>query len=187
MRGSPSNAAARLNRWRMPSENPRVRRVAASLNPTSASASSTRRDGDAGGGGEDAQVVSSATAGVEARGFERSPDRFERLVELEEWAPEDRGGPCRGFYEAEQHAQRRGLAGTVRAEEAGDGSLGHGEAEIVNCEHFVKSLGKSGDFDGVGHVSQYLTNRARSRRPGSHSVLHLQAVCGGVYRIAATS
>ena len=85
-----------------------------------------------GGAGHRPQMVPGAAAGMEARRLEQRSDDPGRLVEFGVAALLD-GGPAsvRGD-EAQQHAQRRGLAGAVGAEEPGHRGAGDLEAEVVD-------------------------------------------------------
>ena len=58
--------------------------------------------------------------------------------------------PSVGRDQAEQHAQRGGLAGPVGAEEADDAALLHGEAHVVDGDQAPEALGQPVELDG-GH------------------------------------
>ena len=58
--------------------------------------------------------------------------------------------PGVGLLEAEEHAQRRGLAGAVGAEEAGDRAGLDGEAEVGDGPDLAEGLGESADLDPDG-------------------------------------
>ena len=53
----------------------------------------------------------------------------------------------RRVHQAEQHPQGGGLAGAVRAQEAGDPAGAHGEREIVHSPQFLVLLGQVSDDD----------------------------------------
>ncbi len=109
-----------------------TRRSAASARPTCSSTSSTRGDRQTGRRGQHAQVVACAPARVEAGRLEHGADLVRGSSRSPYGVPADRGGAAGRCDEAEQHAQRRRLAGAVRAEEAGDGALACDEAQAVD-------------------------------------------------------
>ncbi len=66
----------------------------------------------------------------------------------------DGGRPGCRAHQPQQHAQRGGLAGPVAAEEAGDGSLGEVEAEVVDGENGPNRLvSPSTAMVGIGRFS----------------------------------
>lgn len=68
----------------------------------------------------------------------------------------DRRGPGVRFDEGGEDLHGRGLAGAVRAEQRGDGALGHHEVETRQCVHGPRlrtvRLGEAGGLDD-GHVA----------------------------------
>src|SRR5690606_33219830 len=56
-----------------------------------------------------------------------------------------------GAQQAEQHADRGGLAGPVGAEEAVHLAAGDVQGEVVEGDGAAKGLGQVADFNGVGH------------------------------------
>ena len=100
--GSPSRAAARPRRWRMPSENPPTRRWACSVMADLGQRLVDPLRRQPGGRGEDAEVVDGPAAGVEAGGFQHGTDLAGGLVEVDVAAPVERG--------ASRRSGRRGRA-----------------------------------------------------------------------------
>jgi hypothetical protein len=52
---------------------------------------------------------------------------------------------------AQDHLQRRGLARAVSAQEAVDGSLGHGHRQVIDRQARAEATGKAFGLDGGGH------------------------------------
>src|ERR1700728_2615444 len=105
--------------------------------------------GLAGRSGEcvNAEVAASSAPGVEAGCFQYGPDLVQRIGELDIWSAIDGGIALARCYEAEEHAQRGGLAGPVRAEEPDNGAGGHVEAEVINGDQRSEALGERPDLD----------------------------------------
>ena len=99
---------------------------------------------------EDAEVIDGPTAGMEAGRFQHRTDLAGGLIEVDVAATGERGGPRRRGDEAEQHAQRGRLAGTVGPEEAGDSSRPQLEGQVVDGGHRAETLGEAVQLDG-GH------------------------------------
>jgi hypothetical protein len=100
------------SRCRMPRENPPLRRLATPASPTSCRTSATRRRGRP-------LLAASAdrcAAAVHVAGVQPHAGVAQPGDPAGEGAADD-GGAARGGAEAEDHPQRRGLAGPVRAEE----------------------------------------------------------------------
>jgi hypothetical protein len=95
--------------------------------------------GDAGGVRECAQVVAGAAAGMKHPAVEHGAGGARRIVELRVGAALDRGGARRRAHEAQQRAQRGGLAGAVGAEEADDAPGGDREGEVVDGERVAEA------------------------------------------------
>ena len=89
-----------------------------------------------------AQMVGGAAAGMERFGVEQGADLEERLAVVGERPPVDQRRTRRGIVEAEDHAQRGGLAGAVGAEEPGDPSGVDVEAEMVHGDGLAVALGQ---------------------------------------------
>ena len=105
------------------------------------------------------RMVLGAAGRVEAGGLEHGSDVVDGVVQLHIPAPAERSRSLGDGDQAEQHPQRRGLAGAVGPEEAGDPARGHLEAETVDGPEGSELLGETLDFDGRRHVRRY---------PGSH-------------------
>ena len=146
--GSPSMAAASCSRCRIPRLNPPTRRSAASSRPTWCSVAATRAASMPAGEREHAQVVACRAGGVEAGRLERSTDDAHGRGDPVVGPAADRRRAGGGGDETEQAAQRGGLAGAVRPEEAGDPSGLHDEREVVDGEHLTEPLGQALDRDG---------------------------------------
>ncbi len=101
------------------------------------------RVGDAGAGGDHAQRVAPGAAGVEAGGVEERADPGGGRAQLAVPAAEDGHRAGRRAHEVEDHAQRGRLAGTIGAEDAGDGAFLDGEAHVVDGEDLLaEALGE---------------------------------------------
>src|SRR5699024_6020451 len=61
--------------------------------------------------------------------------------------PVDEHGSGGGLVEPEEASHGRGLAGSVRAEETGDGSVGDREAQSFNSGHLAVALRETVDLD----------------------------------------
>ena len=145
--GSPSRAAARPSRWRMPMLYSPARLRAAAGMPVSSSSSSTRLSGIEPGVGEHPQVVAAAAAGVEVGGLEGRADGRLRGREVDVALAVDGRGAAGRVDETEQHPQRGGLAGAVGAEEAGDPAGLDVEAQVVDRDEGAEALGQPPDLD----------------------------------------
>ncbi len=102
--------------------------------------------------GEDAEVVDGPTAGVEAGGFQHGSDMAGGLIEVDVAPAAERGSTGARGDEAEHHAQRGGLAGTVESEQAGHRPRLQLEAQVVDGGHRAEAFGESVQLDG-GHGS----------------------------------
>ena len=105
------------------------------------------RQRDRAGVRQDAQVVAAAAARVEVRGLQRGPHGAERVGEVDVALAVDRRGAARGVDQPEQHAQRRGLAGAVGPEEAGDPAGLDVEAQVVDGDEGPEALAQPPDLD----------------------------------------
>jgi hypothetical protein len=106
-----------------------------------------------GRGGQDAQVVASGPARVELRAFQHGADDLHRIVQLPVGAALDRGRPRGGQRQAEQRAQRSGLAGTIGSEEAEHAAGGGLEGEPVDRDVRPESLRQVADLEHRWHAS----------------------------------
>ncbi len=141
--GSPSSAAAMPSRWPMPRENLPTRWPATASRPTRPSTSSTRARRDAVADGEPAQVVAGGAARVQRPRVQQRADLAQRGGGVGVAAPVDRHAAGAGPVEAEDHPHGRGLAGAVRAEEAGDPAGLDGEREAVDGGLLAVGLGEA--------------------------------------------
>ena len=71
----------------------------------------------------------------ERGGFDERPDPAEQRATRANRLPEQARVAGGGVDQAEQHAERRGLPGAVRAEQSADLTLLHAEADVVDGEH----------------------------------------------------
>ena len=87
-------------------------------------------------------MVAAGAPRMNIRGLEHGSDPGGRPVELGKGAAEDErltlGGPC----QAEQQAQGRGLAGAVRAEEAGDAPRRDLKGQVADSGEIAEALGQ---------------------------------------------
>ena len=97
-------------------------------------------------------MIDGPAAGVEAGRFQHGTDLAGGLVEVDVAPAVERGGPGGRGDETEQHAQRGGLAGAVRSEEAGDRPRSQLEGEVVDGGHRAEAFGEAVQLDG-GHGS----------------------------------
>ena len=80
---------------------------------------------------------------------------------------EHRGATAAGAHEAEQHADRRRLAGAVRSEEAEDAALGHGEIEPADRDLAAVDLAEAFGLDDCPHLGAHPTGGIPSTRMGA--------------------
>ena len=85
--------------------------------------------------------------------LEDRADALGRPVELAVRHAEHRRAPGVRVDEPEQRAQRRRLAGAVRAEEAGDRARLDAEAEIVDRLRLAEALAEALDLDHESAVT----------------------------------
>jgi hypothetical protein len=98
---------------------------------------------------QDAQVIAPGATRVEVRRLEHGADAGRRPLELGERAAENERLPMRRLGQSEQHAKRRRLPGSVRAEEAERTAARNGEIEIRERGALPESLRETVHFDGV--------------------------------------
>jgi hypothetical protein len=91
---------------------------------------------------ERSQVVATAAAGMEVARLQDGTDELDRLLQLAVAAAEDERLPSRRLGQAQQQPERRGLAGTVRAEVPGDRARVQGERDVVDGHDLVVALGE---------------------------------------------
>ena len=165
--GSPIRAAASPRRWRMPSEYAPACRLAASARPTCSSISSTRAVGDAGGVGQDPQVVAPAASGVEGVGLDHRARRFgPGRAAPGNGDPPIVAPPRFGGGEVEHDLHGRRLPGTVRPEEAGHATWWHRETQVVDDGVVAIALGDVFDLQRVGPDGWGGAPSGRSGRAG---------------------
>ncbi len=98
------------------------------------------RQGDAVRLGGDGQLAFGGAARTVDRLLEHRADRTQRLAEFGVGGAADgRRAGC-GAHLTEQDAQRRGLAGSVRAEEGGDGTGLDARGEVRDGGHLIEAL-----------------------------------------------
>ena len=90
--------------------------------------------------GDHPQVVAPAPAGMELWSFEHGANGADGVLQLAVGAPLDRCGARGGQCEAEERAERGGLAGAVRAQEAEHTAGGGFEAETIDRDVCSKAL-----------------------------------------------
>ena len=93
-----------------------------------------------GGDAGDGQLARGSDGGDGAAGGQEGADLEEGLAVGRERPPVDQRRSCRGIVQAENHAQGRGFAGTVRAEEPGDPAGMDVKAEVVHGDGLAVSL-----------------------------------------------
>src|ERR1035438_5138630 len=111
------------------------------------------------------EMVLRAATGMERLGIEKCTDLEERSTVLTEAAAVHQGRTRGRIVEAEDHAERRRLAGAVRSEEPGHHAGMNLEAQIVDSDGLAEALGQSSDLDarGVGcHCSVPFGSAVRS-------------------------
>ena len=151
--GSPSSAPARLSRWRMPSENPPTRRPATSASPTRPRTSSTRRRGRPVAVAMTRRCWAALRPGVEAVAVQGGADLADRVGQLAVGQAADGRRPGRRRGEAEQDAQRGGLAGSVRPEESGHLAGLDVEGQVIDGQDRSVALGEILEADSGGHMA----------------------------------
>ena len=86
---------------------------------------------------------------MKARRFENGADGAPRGRQLCIRDPADGSGAGGRRRKPEDHSERRGLAGAVRPEEAGDRSRLDGERQAVHCLDVAEDLGQFGRDDAA--------------------------------------
>src|SRR5699024_11828179 len=79
--------------------------------------------------------------------------------------PVDEHGSGGGLVEPEEASHGRGLAGSVRAEEPGDGSVGDREAQSFNSGHLAVALRETVDLDHARPPCDRLAESGWPSRP----------------------
>ena len=92
------------------------------------------------GGRQDAKVIARPPTGMKGVRLEHCPDAAERLRHRRVRLAADRGAALARPHQAEEHPQRRRLAGPVGPEEAGHGSFASGEAQVVDCGYLAEAF-----------------------------------------------
>src|ERR1043166_7620012 len=87
-------------------------------------------------------MVAAGAARMEVGRLQHRPDPRRRPLETLVATAEDERRASGRLDEMEQHAQRRRLAGPVRAEEARDGSTVEGEGQVIDGEEIAEALGQ---------------------------------------------
>src|SRR3954468_12386642 len=114
-------------------------------------------------GGQHAQVVAPAAAGMEARLLEDGADVGARMRQPLVARAVEAGLAGVGVDQSEQDAQRRALAGAVRAEEAGDAPGLHGERQVLDRLDLAEALAQALELDGGGAHGHNLWNLSGAR------------------------
>src|SRR4051794_17822550 len=126
---------------------------------------------------DDAQVVASAPARVEAALLEDRAHRPRRLLQRGVGRAADRGAAGRRAHEAEERAQRRGLAGAVGAQEARHLAGRDAEREVLDGRRRPVALGQPVHLEGRRHRASVASSRPPARFGSSmRRVLVLTAV-----------
>ena len=99
---------------------------------------------------------------MERRRLDQGADATEVVGGPLDRMAEHGGRPAARTDEPEQHRHQRGLAGTVGADQTGDGAAGHGEREVVDRHPVAEALREAVDGDGV--VCRVHVTTVRSRR-----------------------
>ncbi|GHF69985.1 hypothetical protein GCM10010504_42900 [Streptomyces griseus] len=98
---------------------------------------------DAVGVGEGDEVVEGGPAGVDGAGLQQGADLGEGRGVGGVGASVDGGAAAGRGVEAEQHAHRRGLSGSVGTEESGDRAGADGEVEVLDDGSVAVPFGES--------------------------------------------
>jgi hypothetical protein len=104
-------------------------------------------EGQAGGGGDDLEVVAGAAAGMEAGRLQDRADLADGVGQLPIRPAVDPGRPRGRGDQPQQHAQGGGLAGPVGAQEPDHRALVDLEAQVVDGDDPSEALGESVDGD----------------------------------------
>ena len=141
-------------------------RLATFESPTSLSTSSARPGRDPVALGEPAEVASRGPARMERPRVEQRSDDGERPLHASGTRlPCTSASPASARGEAEQQVHRRGLACSVRPDEARDPAGANRDREIVDRDGAAVSLGQPAGLDDRLHASGTVRVRsARSRR-----------------------
>ena len=145
--GSPSSAAAMPSRWLMPSENPLDRFPATLGQPHDVQHLAHPPRRDAVGLRQAEQVVPRTAAPVGRPRVNQRADLPHRAGRLAVRPPVDRDRPRGRPVQAQDQPHRGGLARPVRAQETGHQARPDDEAEIVDRERPLVSLGQSASLN----------------------------------------
>jgi hypothetical protein len=100
--------------------------------------------------GDQLEVLATRHVRVEARRLDETGDAVQGARPLHEGvAPEQLRRALVGPDQAEQHAQRRGLPGPVRAEVAVDVAGPHGQVDVVDRRDVAVALDQPARFNGI--------------------------------------
>ena len=147
VRGSPSSAAAIPSRCSMPSEKPRD-----ALARDRRETDLVEHLGDPGarepaGVGQPAQVGAGGPLAVHGLGVQQRADLAHRRRRIAIRAAADRHRPGGRAIQPEDEAQRGGLAGAVRAQEAVDHARNHLERQVVDGDRVAVALAQPARLD----------------------------------------
>ena len=168
-RGSWRTAQARARRCFQPPGSSPVSRSSLPSRPAMRSAQrlalAGRRPPQAVDAAEEAQVLGDGEVVVEAEALAHVPDPpLHALGVLRDVHAEHEAGAGGRPEQPAQHADRRGLAGAVRAEEAEDLALVHGERDPVHGLEGPEVLAQLADLDGCRHPSPTARSRPAAAR-----------------------
>jgi hypothetical protein len=104
--------------------------------------------------GEDEQVVKRSAVRMDRAGVEEGADGPCRVGEVGDVLPADRDRALRRPGQPQEHPQRRALAGSVGAEEAGDGTRPHGEGQPVDHDRVAVPLRQGPRMNAGGRGRQ---------------------------------
>ena len=159
--GSPSSAAARPSRCRIPSEYLPARRRPTDSRPTRSSTSCTRRRPMPLLCARHNRWWIRVAPAVQCPGLEQRADLVQRPSDVAVAAAVDQYGAAARPVETDDHAHRRRLPGTVGAEESGDDTGSDVEAQPVDRAHRPVALAQFPCLDH--HASLVRAERARDR------------------------
>ncbi len=171
--GSPSSAAARPSRCRMPSENFPARRGGHAVEADEVEHLVHPPGADAVALGQAEQVMERAAPAVQRAGLEHRAHLVQRAPDVRVGAAVDQHRAAGRPVQAEDHPHRGRLAGAVGSEEAGDDAGTDVEAELVDGPHRAVVLAQPACTDhghdralraGARHIRDAPESRPDSRR-----------------------
>ncbi len=125
---------------------------------------------------EEAEVLPDGEVVVEAEALAHVADAaLDALRVLRDVDTEDEPRARGRREQAAQHADGRGLAGAVRAEEAEDLALGHRERHAVDRGEGAEALGELAELDGCRHRPTARSRPAAARRSTASASVRARA------------